>query len=283
MISNILNFFFFKFTSLCKSLSNLDKLNDYENKGKISRFTKLKFTPYTKITVPFILGQSIRGLSFKENLKKDLFGNFINEILNDVDKEKLINTLFSHLNEEKHLNAASTVGLKNNYKLAKYPAWSLVMPWEKISIEKKFKDYKKKFIDNRSKHNKDMKNQDNLPNDDIFYSYDYAKSQYSQSKYLLENIKKEGLRSFDFKDSPKICILINDDEWRWCMSGEGNHRAYISSLLGDKYFECVVETIIDKKNISNFYNVKNGLYDLNEANYIFDSYFSGDKNLRGIV
>ena len=49
---------------------------------KISRFTKLKFTPYTKITVPFILGQSIRGLSFKENLKKDLFGNFINEILN---------------------------------------------------------------------------------------------------------------------------------------------------------------------------------------------------------
>ena len=41
MISNILKFFFFKFTNLCKSLSNLDKLNDYENKGKISRFTKL--------------------------------------------------------------------------------------------------------------------------------------------------------------------------------------------------------------------------------------------------
>ena len=61
MISNILKFFF-KFTNLCKSLSNLDKLNDYENKGKISRFTKLKFLH--KKTVPFILGQSIRGLSF---------------------------------------------------------------------------------------------------------------------------------------------------------------------------------------------------------------------------
>ena len=67
------------------------------------------------------------------------------------------------------------------------------------------------------------------------------------------------------------------------MSGGGNHRAYISSLLGDKFFKCVVETVIDKKNISNLYNVKNGLYSLSEANFIFESYFSGDKNLRGIV
>ena len=283
MISNISKNFFFKFANLCKSLSNLDKLNDNEIEGKISKLTKLKFLPYTKITVPFMLGQSVRGLSFKKNLKNDFFGNFINEILNDADKETLINTLFLNLKKEKNLNAANVVGLKNNFKLAKYPAWSLVMPWEKITIEKKFNDYKKRFINNRSKHNKNIKNQNNLTNEDIFYSYDYAKSQYSQSKYLLKNIQKEGLRSFNFKDSPKICILINNNQWRWCMSGGGNHIAYISSLLGDKFFKCVVETVIDKKNISNLYNVKNGLYSLSEANFIFESYFSGDKNLRGIV
>ena len=280
---NILKNFLFKSLSLCKSLFNLDKLNAQENKGKILRLTKVKFTPNTKIKVPFHLGQSIRGLSFKKNLKNDLYGNFINEILNDVDKETLINTLFLHLKKEKNLNAANIVGLENNYKLAKYPAWSLVMPWEKINIEKKFNNYKKKFIDNRSKHNKNIKNWHNLTNEDIFYSYDCAKSKYNQSKYLLKNIKKDGLRSFDFKDSPKICVLVNKNEWRWCMSGSGNHRAYISSLLGDKFFECVVETVIDKKNISNFYNVKNGLYSLSEANFIFDSYFSGDNNLRGLV
>ena len=283
MILNILKNFFFKFVNLCKSLFNLDKLNDDEKDGKILKITKYKFIPYSKITVPFILGQSIRGLSFKKNLKKDKFGNFINDILNGTDKEKLINILFSHLKKEKDSNAAIAVGLENNSNLAKYPAWSLVMPWEKITIEKKFYNYKKQFINNRSKYNKNIKNDYDLTDEDIFYSYDYANSQYSQTKFLLENIKSKGLRSSNFKDSPKICILINKNEWRWCMSGEGNHRAYISSLLGDKFFECVIETIIDKKNISNFYNVKNGLYSVTEANSIFDSYFSGDKSLRGIV
>ena len=146
MILKIINFFFLILLDLCKSILNLKKLNNDENKGKILKLTKLKFTPNTKITAPFNLGQSIRGLSFDKNLKKDLFANFINQIiLNDVDKEKLINTLFSHLNEEKHLNAASTVGLKNNYKLAKYPAWSLVMP-EKITIEKNLKTTKKNLL-----------------------------------------------------------------------------------------------------------------------------------------
>ena len=65
MISNILKFFFFKFTNLCKSLSNLDKLND-EKDGKILKITKYKFIPYSKITIPFILGQSIRDCHLKK-------------------------------------------------------------------------------------------------------------------------------------------------------------------------------------------------------------------------
>lgn len=283
MIPSILKISFLKFVNLCKNLSKLDKLNDQESEGKILGLTKLKLTPYTKIAVPFLLGRSIRGLSFNKNLKKDLFGNFIHEIIKGRDEDMIIESLFSHLKNEKNSNAAISVGLKNNHNLAKYPAWALVMPWETITIEKKFNIYRKQFINSRSKHNVNVKKNKNLNDEDIFYSYEYAKSQYIQSKKLLENIKKEGFKPLRYDDSPKIFVLINNNEWRWCMSGEGNHRAYISSLLGNEAFECVIESIVDKKKISNFYNVKSGLYSYSEANFIFDSYFSGGESLRGIV
>ena len=283
MIPSILKISFLKFVNLCKNLSKLDKLNDQESEGKILGLTKLKLIPYTKIAVPFLLGRSIRGLCFKKNLKKDFFGKFIFDIMYNENKEKLIDKLLSHLKKEKNSNAAATVGFEDNINLVKYPAWSLVLPWEKINIEKKFNNYKKQFLSNRSKYNKNIKIKDDLVDEDILYSYYYACSQYNQTKNLFESIKKRGLRPFDLKDSPKINILVNNNEWRWCMSGEGNHRAYISSFLGDKFFECTVESIIDKKNIKNFYNVKNGLYSLSEATSIFDSYFNGEKNLRGIV
>ena len=40
------------------------------------------------------------------------------------------------------------------------------------------------------------------------------------------------------------------------MSGEGNHRAYISSLLGNEAFECVIESIVDKKKFQIFIMLK---------------------------
>ena len=141
----------------------------------------------------------------------------------------------------------------------------------------------KLFIKSRSKYNANIKQQKHLKLEDFFYSYDYADSQYIQSKQLLENIKKNRLRSFKYNDSPRIYILIDNNEWRWCMSDEGNHRAYISSILGNKSFQCIIEGIVDKKNISNCYNVRNGLYSTTEAKTIFNHFFSGDKCLRGLV
>ena len=266
-----------------KIILYLDKPNKSEESGKISKITKFKFIPKSKINVPFSLGRSIRGLSFQDNLKKDPFGIFINNMCQEIDRDTNIEYLFSHLKKEKFYDAATVIGLKGNLNLAKYPAWALVMPWEKISIKKKYQIYKDQFIINRSKYELSIKKQNNLNNENFLYSYDYVNSQYFQTKQLLESIKKKGLKPFTYNDSPKIYILIDNNEWRWCMSGEGNHRAYISSILGNKSFQCVINGIVDKKNISNCYNVKNGLYSSTEAKTIFNHFFSGDKCLRGLV
>ena len=283
MILKFIKINFFILLGLIKSFFRLEKLNDEEKKGRISKLTKLKFIHYTKIIIPFALGRSIRGLSFQDNLKKDHFGIFINNMCQEIDKDMNIEYLFSHLKKEKFYDAATTIGLKDNLNLAKYPAWALVMPWEKISIKKKYQIYKDQFIVNRSKYEPSMKKQNNLNNKDFLYSYDYVNSQYFQTKQLLDSIKKNGLNTFNYNDSPKIYILIDNNEWRWCMSGEGNHRAYISSILGNKSFQCVINGIVDKKNISNCYNVKNGLYSSTEAKTIFNHFFSGNKCLRGLV
>ena len=275
ILKSILNFL--------KVILYLDKLNKSEESGKISKITKFKFIPKSKINAPFFLGRSIRGLKFKGNLKKDPFGTFINNIFQEKDKDMNIEYLISHLKKEKIFNAATIVGVKNNLNLAKYPAWALVMPWEKISIKKKYLIYKKQFIINRSEYKRIKKKKDNFKSEDFLYSYDYVNSQYIQTRQLLESIKNKGLMSYTYKNFPKIYILIDNNEWRWCMSGEGNHRAYISSILGNKSFQCIIEGIVDKKNISNCYNVRNGLYSTTEAKTIFNHFFSGDKCLRGLV
>ena len=197
MIFKSVSRYIFKYLlSFLKVIFYLDKLNKNEESGKISKITKFKFIPKSKINVPFSLGRSIRGLPFKDNLKKDPFGVFINNIFQEIDKDRNIEYLFTHFKKEKVSNAGKVVGLKSNLNLKKYPVWALVMPWEKISIEKKYKNYSKLFIANRSKYKTNIKQQNLLDTEDFFYSYDYADSQYIQTKQLLESIKKKWIKIF---------------------------------------------------------------------------------------
>ena len=69
------------------------------------------------------------------------------------------------------------------------------------------------------------------------------------------------------------------------MSGEGNHRAYISpTYLVSKSFQCVIAGIVDKKNISQLLQCEERVVQLKlKLRTIFDHFFSGDKCLRGLV
>ena len=266
--------------STIKTFIFLDNLNDQETEGNILKFTRIKFIPKTKIIVPFALGRSIRGLSFVDNLFKDPVGVFIKNLCEGEEKKALIENYFSILNEEKFCSAADIVGLRKNHTLNKYPAWALVMPWEKKNIEEKFRTYKNTFILNRSKYSKNLYKS---KSSDIFYTNEYIESQIDQTTKLLESIKKNKFKRPQYIDSPKIYIMVDQKQWRWSMTDEGNHRAYLSSILKNKFFECVVSAIVNKNNISEWHNVKNNLYSVDEAKIIFEHFFLGNKCLRGSV
>ena len=67
------------------------------------------------------------------------------------------------------------------------------------------------------------------------------------------------------------------------MGDGGNHRSYVLSCLGHKFFNARVSSIINKNEVNKWHNVINGTYSASDAESIFDSYFDGSKVHRGMV
>lgn len=263
-----------------KSLS-LCNLNKNESQGFISPMSKLRFMPFTRVIVPFSLGRSVRGLSFNKNFMLDPYGKLCMDIFNGADHKDIISDLLITFKKEKDLRAADIVHLRNNIKLRKYPAWAIVMPWEKLSIEEKFESYPDIFYKNRSSKDLTFENSSRLSIIETMYSSKSLESKVNQMKKLFKSIKRHGLKKNT--NLPKINILVKANEWRWFMGDAGNHRSYVCSCFDFEIFEGRVSSIIYKNEVNSWLNVKNGTYSSEEAETIFDSYFDGSNVLRGIV
>jgi hypothetical protein len=266
---------------LIKCIFGLNNLNIREVAGLVDRFTKIKLMPYTSIRVPFSLGRTIRGLAFLGSNDKDAFSSFVNLCSQDKQDDELINYFLSFCKEESCKTAAEIVGLPNNSILSKYPAWALVLPWEKITLEFKYREYFKAFVENRSAHTAKFSKSQLLSINNTFYSKSNARSQVLQTKALLKSIKLKGL--LDLKPLPGIYIMYDARRWCWFMSGDGNHRSYIANLLGCDSFYVEIKGVIKRQDAKNWNNVRNGTYSLSEALILFDSFFNGDEKRRGFV
>lgn len=266
---------------LVKKSVFLSNLNEYELNGFINSFTKFRFLPYTKLTVPFSLGRTIRGVSFNKNFKLDPYGRLCIDISNGIENKLIFNELFKEFEKEKYLSAAHIVHLGNNANLKKYPAWAVVLPWEKINIEYKFDTYPEIFYQNRNSKLLNFKSRSRQSIINMMYSSESLENKIKQMTELYKSIKKNFIKKNI--NLPKINILIKGEEWRWFMGDAGNHRSYIFSIIGHDFFEARIDSIINKDDLVNWHNVKNGTYSISDAENIFESYFNGRNIMRGIV
>ena len=257
------------------------KLNDKEFSGQVSRSMKTRLIKHTRLSLPFSLGRTIRGLSFDNNISKDPYGRLCKSISNGENYQNIFAVLQDTLNIEKNLSAAEIVNLNDNIYLKKFPAWAIVMPWEKITIKEKFNAYPKNFYQNRSNKGLMIENTSRISIINLMYSTKSLENKIKQMEKLFISINNRGL--IKNNDLPKVNILIDKNEWRWFMGYSGNHRSYVLSCLNYKMLDARIESVIFKNDILNWYNVKNGTYSLNEAEIIFDSYFNGENVLRGII
>jgi len=264
-----------------KRLFRLDKLNSKEVSGNISEFTKLKLLPYTGISVPFSLGRTIRGVRFSDSLYKDPFAYFCKECTQCESENLLIAYLYKLYIDESCKNAGEVVGFPNNRILKKYPAWALVMPWDSITLQEKYSSYHKDFINNRLENGFNFGKIEPHNLIKSIYSELNARSQFDQTNKLWRSIKLNGI--LYIKPLPGILIMFDGNQWRWFMSGNGNHRAYLSYIYGGEEFNAEIRGVIKRLNYKSWPNVKNGTYNEAEALQLFDSFFSGDKCCRGVV
>lgn len=264
-----------------KRVLSLTTLNKNELQGFISPLTKFRFYPNTIISVPFLFGRTIRGVSYNKNFMLDPYARLCRDISDNVEKNILYENIYKEFGAEKKMNAGNLISSKNNTALDKYPYWSIVMPWENQTIDDKYKNYPGEFFKNRSSRNMQFKNNNRSSILDAMHSIDLARNKADQMINLYKSICKKGL--IEASNKPKINILINGREWRWFMGASGNHRSYIMSYLGYNFFTARVGNIIDKKDIKKWHNVANGFYTIEEAEEIFDNYFDGNKIIRGII
>ena len=184
----------------------MSNLNKNESQGFISPLTKIRLTPYTKVRVPYCLGRTVRGLSFDKNLELDPAARMCKDLFDDIDHLIIQDNLLKVFAQQKDMNAADIVNLKNNIKLKDYPAWAIVMPWEELNIEDVFKSFSKKFYKNRISQGMLFEENSRLSIINKMYTVEFARNRVEQMNKLYKNLKNNGyVQDSNF---PKINILI---------------------------------------------------------------------------
>ena len=151
-----------------------------------------------------------------------------------------------------------------------YPEWALVKPWENKLIEENYHTYLIRFISKRKKLKKLYETSDLENREKVIYN-DLAWESHAEQFYnLYKSISNNG-----FKNTNLVTVNLfkYNDLYRFSLADDGNHRMRIAYVLGLESVPFKISEIIDFKNINNWFNVKNGLYSLEEAKKIFVNYF----------
>ena len=161
------------------------------------------------------------------------------------------------------------------------PHWAIVMPWEKISFQDKLSHYSDLFKENRTSFGVNFEDVFSTDSSKSMYSHQVARSQVEQTRKLMSSIENKGILKTN--QLPLVFILKNGRRWRWCMTGEGNHRAYIFALLKETTMLAEVYAVVDRDKVDLWPNVLNGNYTREEALPVFDSFFDGKDCIRGMI
>jgi len=227
-------------------------------------------------------GLTVRGVRF-DKIDNDPMWLAVSKIfpLTQVSEKEFAEVLYKNYAIEKKMSAAQILGLDSNYESAKYPIWAMVYPWDGESINNRFERYPNALIKNRTTHGLLFDSNDYKHIVEKSYSFEAAKIQAKQYIQLLKKIQQYGF--IEDNSPPHILILKKGDRWKWLVGVEGNHRAYLNHLLKKPSLFSEVIDIVDISKASKWKNVKNGLYTLDEAKYIFQLVFEGKVKTRGLI
>ena len=255
---------------------SLDKLNPIEESGGFSSFTGIKLSRYFIFELPYSLGRTIRGTCYLSCENDAFLQGLVNQkyqSFNLQDFSRLISNVYS---EELTLSVSDKIPITKGSSLGSLPLWAMNYPWEPHSPFDKLAHYPSAVLTNRVSHLNSTLGQDTFLDSDSF-----GMSHAIQFAALLSSISEKGFQPN--RDLPCVYILRSADQWRWVMSGSGNHRAYILNHLEYPTLPAQIIGVVNRAELHHLPLVREGVFSLPVAQYIFDSVFTGSNSLRGIM
>jgi hypothetical protein len=268
------------YRKFCKKF-NYFTFSESEKKGFYSRGFWFKIIRSQKY-FSYENGLTVRGVRF-DKIDNDPKGLAVSKLfpLTQSSEKEFSEILYKNYVIESKMSAAQILGLDSNHESSKYPIWAMVYPWDGESINDRFERYPNALIKNRTTHGLLFDSSDHKHIIEKSYSFEAAEIQAKQYIQLLKKIQQYGF--IEGNSLPHILILKKGDRWKWLVGVEGNHRAYINHLLKKPSLFSEVIDIVDILKASKWKNVKNGLYTLDEAKYIFQLVFEGKVRTRGLI
>ena len=277
MLRRIYSYALRTFAPSAQWLLRLNKLNSIEMSGFLSTYTELKLASYFIFEFPFSLGRTIRGLDYSFSD----FDVYLQALEGQKDHPfdlKLFSELIARVySAELSLTVSDKIPMAKGSTLGSLPLWAMTYPWESQSPYEKLSSYPQNVIDNRSSY---LKYSPSLRGK-FLDPESFAMSHAIQFSSLISSILAKGF--LYSRSLPCVYILRSGKQWRWIMSGSGNHRAYILNYLGCQSLPAQIVGIINRDHLHSLPLVRNGDFTLGVAEYIFDSVFAGSASLRGIM
>jgi len=214
---------------------------------------------------------------FENSLDPGIFAT-MKAIKKNLKGKVLLDDIYLTLKEYKSLiginNAQDFLDIEptENNILNSYPWWAAVNPWDNRTF-----DYMLKFHPIEVKKDRLKNGMKILSNDpyEIMEENEQRslKSHAKQYAKLTEEIKEKGFKYGNDFGYVLAELFILNNEFRWKIGGEGNHRAAVAVALGIKKIPVVVNKIIRLDEIQYWPNVANGIFTKDQATKIFNNIF----------
>ena len=203
------------------------KLTDIEERGDYGYWSKYKLMPKTIHKLPFSNGISVRGLS-NSTKNCDVLTKALSTSLNSFDVEFFTNKLSMQLTMEKNQSLGDyNVHISNDHKTK--PVYCTILPWQSVTPDQMYVEYPLQVVENRNENVHTDAEQ--IGFEDIFSDM-LIHTHVHQYGKLFESIRTHGI--VFSRNLPKVYLLLNGTNWRWMMTGQGNHRFYILQALRHK-------------------------------------------------
>lgn len=246
-----------------------------EKKGVYQTLTFLKFTRKNKLAIPFSLGRTIRGVSYRQK-EQDAFLSGVGDLRDNIFcEDKFLDVMLPALESERGKKIKDFLPEFGDRPWSNEPIWAFSYPWDTLNIEQKKDVYADLLLKNRQDYVHDV-----LANLDVYDPKNFS-THGNQFRDLYSSIKQKGYIPKD--NLPRVNVLVHKNEYRWVMSGDGNHRMYLLNALGEKTPKVEISLLIKRSRLPYFIKTFHHPYTIQDAEMIFDMVFEGKNCLRGLV